>query len=139
MHAAAELSAQLDAAGRNNQPEVGLICFTIDKRRLTPPAFPGDLSQNEGWQCLCQPFSLLSCVNSTSCLMRCTGPSDAAGAAPMDVEQSAGQAAAAGEAPRLESQLAALDKLASAYNSARAAAAEAVAAGASHEMRAFNT
>lgn len=48
--------------------------------------------------------------------------------------QPAAQSAATREAPRLESQLAALDKLASAYNSGRAAAAEAVAAGAALKM-----
>ena len=61
----------------------------------------------------------------------CTAGPDAEGAAaPADSTQPAAQSAATREAPRLESQLAALDKLASAYNSGRAAAAEAVAAGA---------
>ena len=60
----------------------------------------------------------------------CTGPDAEGAAAPADSTQPA----AAREAPRLESQLAALDKLASAYNSGRAAAAEAVAAGAAVQI-----
>lgn len=51
----------------------------------------------------------------------------------MDVEQPGGKEAGSSEPPRLEAQLAALDKLASAYSSARAAAAEAISAGVQYQ------